>query len=468
MDAATIEGYYRIVSILYTIGIQAMTAFFLDKMTQAFLKQKSSQSGIVGIVYFVSVMLMYFIPYEIENTVVYFIGMVVSFVTMLCVFKGNTQIKLFVVVTFFAVRWLGLSMGSCIYIPISDVAQNMMENMGGSSFAELWQYNFILYVGLTLFDLVVNCIFVGIPVLIIIKTFVYKKARYRVKETIFLLVPAISGLLSYVIMRNYNNVYEQMLGIDIYSSAPYFYGFRFLSDFISIMTIVVVIVLFQNLEQKKEEEQKRYQLQRQIKDIQSHISEIEQLYQQIKGVKHDVKNHVTTVESLIEQKNYAEATKYLSSMNKAVEILDHHFKTGNPITDVIINGKYNEAIKKNIKFQSKFAFPSDTNIDAFDLSIILNNALENAIEASQKGANGFVTIESFRKKNTYLLMVENSYGGSIEMDETSGLPLTSKDDGNFHGMGLINLREVAKKYYGDIEIELTEDRFQLTIMIMIE
>lgn len=464
MNAETIEGYYRIVSILYTIGIQAMTAFFLYKMTDAFLKQKNSQSWIVGIVYFVSVVLMYFIPYEIENTVVYFIGMAVSFVAMLCIFRGNTQIKLFVAVTFFAVRWLGLSMGSCIYIPTSDAVQNIID----ISSAELWKYNFILYVGLTIFDLIVNCIFVGIPVLIIIKTFVYKKARYSVKETIFLLVPAISGLLSYVIMRSYNNVYENMLGIDLYSSFPYFYVFRFLSDFISIMTIVVVIVLFQNLEQKKEAEQKRYRLQSQIKDIQSHISEIEQLYQQIKGLKHDVKNHVTTVKSLIEQKSYDEATKYLSSMNKAVEILDHHFKTGNPITDVIINGKCNEAVKKNIKFQSKFAFPIDTNIDAFDLSIILNNALENAIEASEKGVNGFVSIESFRKNNTYLLMVENSYCGSIKMDETSGLPLTSKDDTNFHGMGLTNLREVTKKYYGDIEIELTENSFHLTIMIIIE
>ncbi|WP_414732909.1 sensor histidine kinase [Acetobacterium carbinolicum] len=464
MNAETIEGYYRIVSIFYTIGLQAMTAFFLDKMTRAFLKQKNSKSYIVGIVYFVSVMLMYFIPYELENTVVYFIGMIVSFLAMLCIYRGNTQIKLFVSVTFFAVRWLGLSMGSCIYIPISDAAQNMID----TSSAELWKYNFILYVGLTLFDFVVNCIFVGIPVLFIIKTFVYKKARYSFKETIFLLVPAISGLLSYVIMRSYNKVYENMLGIDLYSSSPYFYLFRFLSDFISLMTIIVVIVLFQNLEQKKQEEQKRYRLQSQIKDIQSHISEIESLYQRMRGLKHDIKNHVTTVKSLMEQKNYDEASEYLSSMNKAAEILDHHFKTGNPITDVIINGKYNEAVKKNIKFQSKFAFPVDTNIDAFDLSIILNNALENAIEASEKGTNGFVSIESFRKKNTYLLMVENSYCGSIEMDETSGLPLTSKNDAAFHGMGLTNLREVTKKYYGDIEIELTKNSFHLTIMIMIE
>jgi len=209
-------------------------------MTRAFLKQKNSKSYIVGIVYFVSVMLMYFIPYELENTVVYFIGMIVSFLAMLCIYRGNTQIKLFVSVTFFAVRWLGLSMGSCIYIPISDAAQNMID----TSSAELWKYNFILYVGLTLFDFVVNCIFVGIPVLFIIKTFVYKKARYSFKETIFLLVPAISGLLSYVIMRSYNKVYENMLGIDLYSSSPYFYLFRFLSDFISLMTIIVVIVLF--------------------------------------------------------------------------------------------------------------------------------------------------------------------------------------------------------------------------------
>ncbi|MFA9466725.1 MAG: sensor histidine kinase [Velocimicrobium sp.] len=468
MNAETIEVYYRIVSMLYTIGIQVITAFFLYKMSRAFLKQKNSKPWIVGMVYLISVVIMYFIPYELENMVVYFIGMVISFIVMLCIFRGNIQIKLFILVTFFAVRWLGLSMGTCIYLPISDAMQNVIGKLVHIPSAELWKYNFILYVVVTIVDLVGDCIFIGIPVVIINKTFVYKKARYSIKETILLLVPAISGLLDYVIMWNYNNVYEKMLGIDIYSSSPCFFVFQFLSGFTSIMTIVVVIVLFQNFEEKREEEKKRCVLQSQIKDIQLHISEIEQLYHRIRGLKHDVKNHVTTLESLMEQKNYDEATEYLSSMNKAMEILDYHFKTGNPITDVIINGKYNEAVKKNIKFYSNFAFPIGTNIDSFDLSIILNNALENAIEASEKVEKGFISIKSVRKKNTYLLVVENTYCGSIEIDEARGLPLTSKNDANMHGIGLINMRDVTRKYYGDIEIELKGNKFYLTIMIMIE
>lgn len=50
----------------------------------------------------------------------------------------------------------------------------------------------------------------------------------------------------------------------------------------------------------------------------------------------------------------------------------------------------------------------------------------------------------------------------------SGLLLTSKDEKDCHGYGLLNIRRVARKYHGDIDITLKNGEFCLCIMLMLE
>lgn len=48
-----------------------------------------------------------------------------------------------------------------------------------------------------------------------------------------------------------------------------------------------------------------------------------------------------------------------------------------------------------------------------------------------------------------------------------GLPVTTKKDGG-HGFGLVNIRKVAQRYYGDIDIRQKEGEFVLCVMLMLE
>ena len=65
--------------------------------------------------------------------------------------------------------------------------------------------------------------------------------------------------------------------------------------------------------------------------------------------------------------------------------------------------KQKEAKEKGIKFECKFIYPADTNINAFDVSVILNNAIENAFEGAEECENPYVFISAYRKKNAYML-----------------------------------------------------------------
>ena len=80
----------------------------------------------------------------------------------------------------------------------------------------------------------------------------------------------------------------------------------------------------------------------------------------------------------------------------------------------------------------------------------------------------YVSISAYRKKNAYMLEVTNCIRKSVEIDDETGLPETTKKDKGSHGFGFANIRKVAQKYYGDIDISQDENNFTLTVMLMVE
>ena len=113
-----------------------------------------------------------------------------------------------------------------------------------------------------------------------------------------------------------------------------------------------------------------------------------------------------------------------------------------------------------------FHYPGDAAMDAFDLSVILNNTINNAIEGCEGSDHPQIQLVSYRKKNAYMIECANSFVGEIYLEE-GGLPITSKKDAQEHGYGLISIRNVAQKYYGDIDIRQKNGKFILSIMLML-
>lgn len=137
-------------------------------------------------------------------------------------------------------------------------------------------------------------------------------------------------------------------------------------------------------------------------------------------------------------------------MKTTASRLDFEYRTGNPITDVIIHQKKQEAEKKNISFEADFLYPGKQQIDVYDIGIVLNNALENAIEAgSTVPGKKSISLRSYMKGNLFFIEVENDFGDEIIFDDKTGLPASSKEDKKLHGLGMENIQRCAKKYMGD-------------------
>ena len=106
-------------------------------------------------------------------------------------------------------------------------------------------------------------------------------------------------------------------------------------------------------------------------------------------------------------------------------------------------------------------------IEAFDLGILLNNALDNAIEACRKipaGGERLIRFRGYAKGRMFFVVVENSYDGHILPAGMDRLQ-TTKADAQSHGLGMSNMRSCVEKYYGTMQYEAGSGRFVLTIML---
>ena len=200
------------------------------------------------------------------------------------------------------------------------------------------------------------------------------------------------------------------------------------------------------------------------------LEEAENFYGSIRKVRHEMKNHMANIKGLAGAGEYGEIEKYVQRMDDTMQELEYKYVTGNAVTDVIINDKCRRAEKAGIRFDADFRYGGE--IPVFDLGIILNNLLDNAIEACEKLEAGkrFIRLTMKRKKQFLLLDVENSFDGIIPMKKGGSLPVTTKQSTipeiiTEHGIGLENVRDMAERYFGGVSIKVKGDVFHVTVML---
>lgn len=218
------------------------------------------------------------------------------------------------------------------------------------------------------------------------------------------------------------------------------------------------------------ERQKHFVEKQQVKAMKQRLEEAENFYGSIRKVRHEMKNHMANIKGLAETRQYGEIDRYIQRMDASMQALEYKYATGNAVTDVIINDKWRRAEKKGIRFEVDFRYRG--GIPVFDLGIILDNLLDNAIEACEKleWGKGFIRIDLKQKKQFLLLTVENSFDGDLFMQEESLLPHTTKQSTcpeivTEHGIGLKNVHDMAQRYYGGVKIEVKKDIFHVTVML---
>ena len=453
-----VEKCWMVTSKNSVIALLMITGIYFGKFVCPYIKKKKGAVA-VSIVYITIMLVLYMIPPQIDNFSAYLIGVIAAFLAMYVEDRRNIYQKIFLAITFFSIRWLTVAMAG----RLDDIVTKALvfRNMSAE---KVWlQYG--LYVGTRVLDIVLCIAFIAVAIGLINKVYIYKKDEMSVKEMVMLIIPSLVGVTGYGILQYYLMIYERDTGKNLIDTYGFYGALSFLHYLISIVAILVVIVMFQNWKEMQEEQRGQELVLNQISDMKKHIGEVEKLYRDIRSMRHDMGNHIQTLEHLVAHNNMDDATEYLEHLKNEWDEGSPEIKTGSPVIDVILMEKLREAKERQIRFLSDFHYPHNTKLNAFDLSVIMNNALNNCME-NVSGDDPYISISSFRKNSIFMITIKNSFGGQLNFGD-SDLPETTKS-GREHGIGLNNIRRVARMYMGDISLEQGNEEVILSIMMQVE
>lgn len=453
-----VEKYWMVTSKISVIALLMITGIYFGKFVCPYIKKKKGVVA-VSIVYITIMLVLYMIPPQIDNFSAYLIGVIAAFLAMYVEDRRNIYQKIFLAITFFSIRWLTVAMAARLDDLVTKAL--VFRNMSAE---KVWlQYG--LYVGTRVLDIVLCIAFIAVAIGLINKAYIYKKDEMSVKEMVMLIIPSLVGVTGYGILQYYLMIYERDTGKNLIDTYGFYGALSFLHYLISIVAILVVIVMFQNWKEMQEEQRGQELVLNQISDMKKHIEEVEKLYRDIRSMRHDMGNHIQTLEHLVAHNNMDDATEYLEHLKNEWDKVSPEIKTGSPVIDVILMEKLRQAKERQIRFLSDFHYPQNTKLNAFDLSVIMNNALNNCME-NVSGDDPYISISSFRKNSIFMITIKNSFGGQLNFGD-SDLPETTKS-GMEHGMGLNNIRRVARMYMGDISLEQGNEEVILSIMMQVE
>lgn len=453
-----VEKCWMVTSKISVIALLMITGIYFGKFVCPYIKKKKGAVA-VSIVYITIMLVLYMIPPQIDNFSAYLIGVIAAFLAMYVEDRRNIYQKIFLAITFFSIRWLTVAMAGRLDDLVTKAL--VFRNMSAE---KVWlQYG--LYVGTRVLDIVLCIAFIAVAIGLINKAYIYKKDEMSVKEMVMLIVPSLVGVTGYGILQYYLMIYERDTGKNLIDTYEFYGALSFLHYLISIVAILVVIVMFQNWKEMQEEQRGQELVLNQISDMKKHIGEVEKLYRDIRSMRHDMGNHIQTLEHLVAHNNMDDATEYLEHLKNEWDEVSPEIKTGSPVIDVILMEKLREAKERQIRFLSDFHYPHNTKLNAFDLSVIMNNALNNCME-NVSGDDPYMSISSFRKNSIFMITIKNSFEGQLNFGD-SDLPETTKS-GREHGIGLNNIRRVARMYMGDISLEQGNEEVILSIMMQVE
>ncbi len=184
--------------------------------------------------------------------------------------------------------------------------------------------------------------------------------------------------------------------------------------------------------------------------------------ERVRRAYHDMKNHLLILQAQAEDSQ--EIRRSIESLQEEIEGYEAYCHTGNDFLDVVIRDKIRAARSRNIDFQEMIRFGDGGFMEPLDISTIFGNALDNAIEASEKMAESMrlITVKAARIHDMMVIAVENNM-----QPDTPVYERTSKKDTLMHGFGIANIQSAAERYGGQCTTKAGDGKFVLKVVIPI-
>ena len=200
----------------------------------------------------------------------------------------------------------------------------------------------------------------------------------------------------------------------------------------------------------------------QTEQSEKHLNEVRSIHKEMRGYKHDFHNHLQALKGQLEAGEVDRALAYIEQLDNQLMNVDTLLKTGNVSLDAILSAKIAQAKAENIAVTVKANVPDALTISDLELSIIIGNLLDNAIEACRTlMGERFIRIFISMKGNMLYFSMLNAAGE--KMKKTGSLFATHK--GGVHGFGLRRAEAILEEHGGWVKYNSEDGAFTSEFLV---
>lgn len=229
---------------------------------------------------------------------------------------------------------------------------------------------------------------------------------------------------------------------------------------ICILILLIVLWLFNNMRNNRLEKENQY-LASYTKLMKEHYETLQMQADATRKYRHDIAKHIQTLEYLMKDDERIE--ECLDVWKKQYQDLRKYHFCEDAVIDALLSSKRQMCEEKGILCEMEVQTILRTEIAMIDLTGILHNLFDNAIEACER-------IRDKGEKRIVFCMYEEEKILHIYIKNTiqKGTKITfatSKKDKELHGIGMEIIKSTIEKYKGNMECLNEEEMFSIHIRI---
>lgn len=211
---------------------------------------------------------------------------------------------------------------------------------------------------------------------------------------------------------------------------------------------LMVINFFTEICNAYKREKQIYALRSDYSAVKEQLAVQFQTSKRLKKIRHDIKNHLMSAAMLIENGESDKARDLLSEISENADKLQPVLSetTGNSLIDAVVAYKSAVCESKDLKFTYSLELLPEIKTPLSDISSVLSNLLDNAIEAAEKAETGTISLRVFAYKNYITIIVKNTFSQVYRQD--TGKLFSKKNDSDSHGLGIEIISEICEKNGG--------------------
>ena len=196
---------------------------------------------------------------------------------------------------------------------------------------------------------------------------------------------------------------------------------------------------------------------------------INDLMGKLKANEHEYKNHLNTIWSIAQVTNQEEIKEklqeYISNIVDDTEEFSMLLNVENTIIKAVLYNKGQRAEKLGVKYTYNVKSNlKNISLDNSELTVILSNLLNNAIEATSMIKKKELEVFIDEDNKYYSINVKNRTEGVKLSDLSNIFKMGYSTKGEGRGYGLYNVKNIVDKYKGKIQISLDDDIVDIKIL----